>query len=331
MAITSAGYDETVTETSWAGLSQVLGSTAGVRGSGDLAVSGVAGVRTVQVAAGTAHGWGIQDVLDAAETVTLTANTGSVTRYDTIALQRDWGTNTTSVVAVAGGSTAALAALTVTPGVLTQQPLGIVPVAAGATSLDGVTVVDYRARAPRLCVSAQAPTNPVHHQAWLRPSGELCVWDASTGVWRLGAPFGEASLATYTWAVNGFQYRGQLSAVDVRDGVTVSSSSVAVPRDGVYRCEATVRFSGVSNSSTASVWVMLRRNSGGSPTGGSAVRTAWGTVDPHLNNAVVAERTVPMSAGDTVEVFLQSSLAGVQAVGGNSVYSSLSVSLVRGV
>jgi microcystin-dependent protein len=167
MAIASAGYDGTVTQEDWALMAQFTGVDTAVAGSGELAVTGVEGVRLVDVAPGTAWGWGVIDWLTDTNTVQLTANGTGSTRWDAIVLRRDWTTGTSSLAAVEGTSVEAVPTLTVTPGVQADQVLALVAVPPGASSLVGA-VVRRRTQYPvQMTTGVYPPHNPSIGQQWV--------------------------------------------------------------------------------------------------------------------------------------------------------------------
>ncbi len=190
----SYGYDGTVSESIWAArLSQSLGSRHGVFTPGELVASGVAGVRALDVSAGWAYGWGVVDDL-AAATFNANANATGSTRYDTVVVRRNWSTNTSSLVLVQGGSSAAIASgLNNSPGTLADQPLWIIPVSSGATSLVGITPIDVRAYAPRTAVATTQPHDPgTTPMVWIHPgTGDVRYWSGSA--W--------TSLTDPTWSI----------------------------------------------------------------------------------------------------------------------------------
>lgn len=149
MTIRSVGYDGSVGETDWSAyLAEGLGAPPGVQGPLDFRVTSTSGMQ-VQVAPGRAHGHGITDLSDAAEAIQIEAST-SGTRYDAVVLRRDWaGTSTTPtgvaaggrsyLTVVRGGSSQLIPAMQTSPGVIADQPLALVRVTAGQTT---VTVTD---------------------------------------------------------------------------------------------------------------------------------------------------------------------------------------------
>ena len=171
MTFTAAGYDGTVDEVDWAGLAGMCGVDYGAEGAaGGLAVTGTSGTRTVAIAAGVAFGWGVRAVQAAPDTVSLAANATGLTRYDTIAVDFDWATDTTTVVGITGGATNQLVALTVNPGVHAQMPLAVVAVPNGATSLSAAVVYDHRAWSARLTSGVHPPNAPAFSAVWLSHS-----------------------------------------------------------------------------------------------------------------------------------------------------------------
>jgi microcystin-dependent protein len=132
MAITNIGYDGTINEPGWAKLQAYLGRKYGVGSSTDFAPSGVAGVdRTTRIAPGSSGGHGVLVISDANVDVQ-SPTLASGTRWDTVVLRRDWQTNTSSIVVVAGTSTEQIAAgLNANPGVIDDMPLALVQITSG--------------------------------------------------------------------------------------------------------------------------------------------------------------------------------------------------------
>lgn len=146
MAITSVGYDGTVDEVQWATMvPKVGGYEYGVDGAGHFAVTQSAGTRMISVAAGLAWGRGVMDISDAAAVIQLDAvATGS--RYDLIALRRTWGPvngGPTELVVIKGTSTKAIpSGRQANPGVTDDQPIALVRVQSGSTSIP--EIIDLR-------------------------------------------------------------------------------------------------------------------------------------------------------------------------------------------
>lgn len=144
MTFTSVGYAGSVGWADWAAIAKNQGADYSVAAAGDLAVTiADASAGTVRVADGTASGRGITDTMDDAETI-LTGLTTADTWY-TVVLRRDWtpgtGSEVTSLVALAGGASQAIAASRQsTIGSTDDQPLALVH--RGGAALDAV--VDLR-------------------------------------------------------------------------------------------------------------------------------------------------------------------------------------------
>ena len=132
MAITNIGYDGTINEPGWAKLTPFLGKKYGFGSSTDLAPTSVAGVdRTTRIAPGSSGGYGVLVTSDANVDVQSPV-LASGTRWDTVVLRRDWQTNTSSIVVVAGTATEQVAAgLNANPGVIDDMPLALVQITAG--------------------------------------------------------------------------------------------------------------------------------------------------------------------------------------------------------
>lgn len=139
MAITSAGYDGTVTEVQWASLIPSAGSSEyGVLGASDFNVTAhPTTAYAVNVSAGTAWGQGVLDVSDSVVTVQCDAPATGVVRWDLICARRDWrplAGGPTTLTKVNGGTAADIpAGRNNTPGTLDDQPLFLVQWTGGQT------------------------------------------------------------------------------------------------------------------------------------------------------------------------------------------------------
>ena len=182
MTIRSVGYEGSVGELEWSAyLANNVGRPQSVAGPGDFEVTATSGMQ-VRVAAGGASGHGIADVSDAAESITI-ESVASGTRFDAVVLRRDWsGTSTTPtggatqgrtfVAVVKGGSAQMIPALQSIPGQLADQPLALVRVTAGQST---VTVTDdLRATYSSTAVvrSLLAMNGPLGTQYALAPTGK---------------------------------------------------------------------------------------------------------------------------------------------------------------
>lgn len=135
MAITSVGYAGTVDDTEWPLVTRYAGgATYNVAGSGDFAATPGVGDRAVQIAAGTAAGHGVVDVSDGPVTLLL-PSVSSGDRWDLIGLERDWASGVSSIVRVAGSASKAIPSRPDDPGVEDVQPLWLVRVRAGQTTV----------------------------------------------------------------------------------------------------------------------------------------------------------------------------------------------------
>lgn len=134
MAITSIGYEGSVSEVQWASLAPYLGKDPCVANSTAWAPSLVSGVdRTVRLASGTGYGWGVLDTSSANVDVQLDT-VASGTRWDAIVMHRDWQPTPglSSFVKVNGTSTKAIpAGLAATPGTTADQVVALAQVTAG--------------------------------------------------------------------------------------------------------------------------------------------------------------------------------------------------------
>lgn len=193
MTIRSVGYDGSIGETDWANyLAPYIGSPPMVAGANSFKVSATNGL-SVQVAPGVAHGWGVTDVSDAAETIQLDAVTSGY-RVDAVVLRREWsGTSTTPSGASTGGRTSigfvrggvsGVPSLASSGGNLTEHPLALVKVTAGASTVQ--VVEDLRVNTARTAWvrSELAMTGPPGTRYALEPDGRryVRVVDASGNV-----------------------------------------------------------------------------------------------------------------------------------------------------
>ena len=185
MTIRSVGYDGSIGEVDWSSyLAPYLGAPDMVTSPASFRVTATTGL-SVQVAPGTAHAWGVTDVSDAAEVIQLEPAT-SGSRFDVVVLRREWsGTSVTptgvatggrtSIGYVRGGTARAVPTLASTPGSVTEQPLALVQVTAGTSTVQ--VVEDLRATAARTAWvrSELAMTGPAGTRYALEPDGRRYV------------------------------------------------------------------------------------------------------------------------------------------------------------
>lgn len=140
MAITSWGFGPTITAQKWAELFYL----AAEGGAGEYVVnlqpSAASGTRKVSLATGKAAIAGVLVESDSETSVTLD-NAGS-NRWDTVVLDLDWTTSSTSLAVVKGGGVSP--ALTKDAGTHWQIPLAQVHLTAGVGQLAADDVTDVR-------------------------------------------------------------------------------------------------------------------------------------------------------------------------------------------
>lgn len=135
---TSRGYDTTpakpYNEDAWAlahSTAPIGASRYGVSGANDWKVSIVAGAtRTVSISPGTGFGCGVTDQTFENETLQFPPS-ASGTRWDTVAVRRDWTPTAgeSKFVIIPGGSTRALSGARLSgPGTIDEQPIALVPI-----------------------------------------------------------------------------------------------------------------------------------------------------------------------------------------------------------
>jgi len=139
--ITSTGFDGTVDYAEWATLTSHMGAQYGVVGKDSFAVAVGVGDRVLSVQPGTAAGQGILDESDAVESLT-GAPVASGNRWDLVALRRVWGSSTSTLVLIQGGSSVSVPTRSTNPGVQDDQPLALVRFSAGQTAAQ--EIIDLR-------------------------------------------------------------------------------------------------------------------------------------------------------------------------------------------
>jgi len=138
MTITSIGYAGTVDYDDWSILVARAGSEYGILGAQSFEATAGSGDRAVAISAGEAIGHGIRDLSD--DTVTVTGTpVSSGSRWDLIALRRDWEAGESTIVIIPGSASRAIpgAPGRKTDPAVTQddQPLWLVRFAAGQTAV----------------------------------------------------------------------------------------------------------------------------------------------------------------------------------------------------
>lgn len=112
MAITtSRGYPGLVTATDWAILSRHQGQSYAVLGHDHLVASKGTGDRGISISNGTAVGHGVMDTNVGAVNLNAAAMGAAGSRWDTIALERDWATETSQLVILQGSSAKTISSL----------------------------------------------------------------------------------------------------------------------------------------------------------------------------------------------------------------------------
>lgn len=176
MAITSIGYDGTVSETAWSSLAGFLGREPRTGNAASLLVTTTAASYGLSVAAGTAYGDGVVDALDAPVTLTGSAP-ASGSRYDTVVLRRNWsGTGgVTTIQLVTGGTTATVTRTYTSPGTTCDYPLALVRFTSTSTT---ATVTDLRCYGGMVPVYAGTAALPAAGDV---STGYLALVNTTTG------------------------------------------------------------------------------------------------------------------------------------------------------
>lgn len=145
MAITSVGYDGSVSEVQWSQMVPNVGSSNyGVVGVNDWKVTAHATLdKGVNIAAGSGFGHGIFDTSSSTTTVTGAA-LASGTRYDLVVAKRDWtgAGGVTTFRIISGTSSRTIPTRATTPGSVDEQPIALLRFDSGQTK--PVEIVDLR-------------------------------------------------------------------------------------------------------------------------------------------------------------------------------------------
>lgn len=141
MAITSIGYAGSINTTQFANLADHLGVSYNIVGEGDFNATATSGDRQLSIAPGTATGRGVRDTKTGSDIVQMPP-ISSGTRYDLVALRRNWNTGVTSLVVIQGTSTRAVPGRMTNPGDQDDHPLWLVRVQAGLSAVQ--EVIDLR-------------------------------------------------------------------------------------------------------------------------------------------------------------------------------------------
>lgn len=281
MAITSYGYDGTLTEVGWASLSELLGLRRGVKGAADWAVSIGAGTREVLIAAGVAFGGGVADVNSANVSLSATA-VSSGTRWDTVVVRRNWSTNTTTALIVAGTSSKAVASgLNSNPGVLDDQVIALIRLTSASTAVQ--EVLDMRSYPGRSLVYGSATALGLDPGPF--STGQLAsVVDAS----QVARLYGRTAAGAWS-PLDGPASSADWSALSLSSTLTTYDITPAyIKRNGIVHIRGTVKLTSGNDFTAGQLYSVATL-----PTG---FRPASGQVHNYATAASVAGSGVPARA-----------------------------------
>lgn len=232
MAFSSTFYDtlpgEGVKETTWAQSAMSRGTLLGVVGAEDFRISAHPTIPyAVNIGPGKAWGHGVFDDVSGTTAVTCATPAAGVSRWDLIAIRRDWqptGGGPSSFKAVSGSAVQGLpAARENRPGIIADQPLYLVQWVGGTTAPKAT--IDLR------CWSSSGGTEIAHTLArsYLNQPGAAIKLGKS--LWR----FEKVNNSQWDWS----EYRlPSASAVEIRDGFKVVWTNVdgftTVPFDEAF-------------------------------------------------------------------------------------------------
>lgn len=175
MAITSLGYDGTIGEGDVATWSAGLGAPPHRVSGGDATIrTGVVG--GIRVPAGVYAGFGVRDVLTGNTDIATTVMAGDGSRWDTVALRRNWATNTTSVVVIQGSAAVAPTVVNSTPGILADQPIFLARMTKGQTDVQQILPWAPWANPPLVWPGVVLPPASAYDD------GQILHWAATTDI-----------------------------------------------------------------------------------------------------------------------------------------------------
>lgn len=232
MAFSSTFYDtlpgEGVKETTWAQSALSRGSLFGVVGEDDFKLTAHPTIPyAVNIGPGKAWGHGVYDDVTGTTAVTCATPGAGVTRWDLIAIRRDWqptGGGPSSFRAVSGTASQGIPSTRENrPGIVADQPLYLVQWVGGTTTPK--TIIDLR------CWAAGGGMEIAHTLArsYLNQPGNAVKLGKS--LWR----YEKINNSQWDWK----EYRlPSASAVEIRDGYKVVWTNVdgftTVPFDEVF-------------------------------------------------------------------------------------------------
>lgn len=234
----SVGYDGTMYEGGFAQIAPHLGRPPHVGDPADLVVSAASGDRSVTVADGVHFADGV--LVPSSSTVTLGSAdvVASGSRWDTVAVHRDWTTNTSTLQLVKGGASKALAGgMDNTVGSKKHYPIALVRFQAGATAPQEFIDLRYATMDQQV---GPMPEGTGTATSWsiATEQGTVFIAPPSGRIWvDIQAGMTNTSSTFYTLfgfrIYNGFDASGALFADSVEDrsvyargtGVDVQSSS----------------------------------------------------------------------------------------------------------
>jgi hypothetical protein len=249
MAITSVFYDGVVTEVGWAKAHPHIGSSEyGVHGPGDFKVTAHPSTPfAVNVAPGNAWGYGVYDESDSIVTVTCDAPSAGTTRWDLIAVRRNWqpaAGGPTVIVKVNGDTTMEIpSGRENSPGILDDQPIYLVQWTAGQTQ--PTTLVDLRCWASNGGVFAKDDLVRTYlSNVGTRITIGSTIWSMALGANDIMGWVKESAPAAKTYAATDWQ-SGAIPISTSPDGSTIKLASITIPDPGFpYHVQVLARMEG---------------------------------------------------------------------------------------
>jgi hypothetical protein len=249
MAINSVFYDGVVTEVGWAKAHPHIGSSEyGVHGPGDFKVTAHPSTPfAVNVAPGNAWGYGVYDESGSIATVTCDAPAAGTTRWDLIAIRRNWqpaAGGPSAIIKVNGATTKAIpAGRENNPGVLDDQPLYLVQWTAGQTQ--PTALVDLRCWASNGGVFAKDDLVRTYLSAvGTRVKIGSTTWSMALGVNDIMGWVKETVPGAKVYTASGW-VNGAIPISTSPDGNNVKLATISIPDPGYpYHLQVQGRFEG---------------------------------------------------------------------------------------
>lgn len=211
MTVIYTGFIEELQKREWA-----LVNSLGNLGQTGLAVTAVAGDRTVSVATGMTAAAGVLSEVTAAHSLQATANGSGFTRYDLVIWRLEWGAVNTATLAVKAGTPSAspvAPTLTQDAGVLWEHPLALLDVGSGQGAFLAGDVIPLPSAADPVQGTQATDAGPSSVTTYVFPG-------ASCFATFVAPPSGKVRISIMASMDNTAANQATLSSFEIRQGLT---------------------------------------------------------------------------------------------------------------